>query len=629
MASADDELEVGAIVAGRYELVRLLGVGGFGAVWETRDVLDDRRLALKVITARPTAETRRRAMREADILQTIHHPHLVHAYGVFEDEGRLAIVMDLVEGVTLSRVLRSCAEQRTVPSLRVVGDVLRAICSGVGAAHDRGIVHRDLKPANVMIERGGDRRVKVLDFGVARDLATSAHEATTVGRRIGSYLYMSPEQARGEAPDGRSDVFSIGAIAFELLTLRYAFAVSPDGPLFRAFPISSDERNGMARVLARIASDARPVPSDYRANLPPAVDEVVLRALAVRADDRPATVGAFYAELEEALALAHDPTATVVFEDSSLPASTFDDLGALRLPVDQPAVVTATPDAHAAREAQADRDDARARVVDARDGTVADDRSEASPVLDSNVAVAPKRRLAATAALVSVAATALVVVVASLDGAPSEVPLEPAASAPTPRALPGATAVGEAPADADPARAASDYGADPTTADPIPAAPSASDDAAPSRRADPIPAAPSASDDAAAPAPSRRADPIPAAPASDGPDPAAASGSPQPARRTIRSAEPPAPRSPGQDAGLAKLEAALTRLERSPSAAGASRLSQQIVAEAKRVTDPRVRARIERRAFSSGVVGDVIGLRESFTLLAESVGKRRAEPPNR
>src|SRR6185436_8858103 len=206
---------------GTYEITGLLGSGGMGEVYRGRDTRLDRPVALKVLPAALAADPRfrQRFDREARVISRLNHPQICTVYDIGDAQGVSFLVMELVEGETL-RAWGSRPRARTISD--IVAIVLQ-ISRALAAAHAAGIVHRDIKPDNVLVRADGS--VKVLDFGVAKLApAASAADATTgfgdteFGTLIGTTGYMSPEQARGVDVDGRSDIFSLGIVLYELLT---------------------------------------------------------------------------------------------------------------------------------------------------------------------------------------------------------------------------------------------------------------------------------------------------------------------------------------------------------------------------------------------------------------------------
>jgi serine/threonine protein kinase len=215
---------------GAYSIQSPLGIGGMGEVYRARDTKLGRDVAIKVLPAQWLADPERRARfeREARLLASLNHPHIGAIYGV-EPAGDVdALVLELVEGTTLAERLT-----KGKPSLRETLRIATQIADGLGAAHEKGIVHRDLKPANIKITPAGV--VKVLDFGLAKiasddsagpDLSqspTGSIGGTREGLILGTAAYMSPEQARGQRVDKRSDIWAFGCVVYEMLTGRLAF----------------------------------------------------------------------------------------------------------------------------------------------------------------------------------------------------------------------------------------------------------------------------------------------------------------------------------------------------------------------------------------------------------------------
>ena len=201
----------GARVAGRYEIVRLLGEGGMGAVYQARDLELERAVALKVI--RPELATHpailARFKQELILAREVTHPNVVRIFDLGTDGGVKFITMEFVAGRDLKSLLLAGRRFTTDETVSIIGQV----CEALRAAHAASIVHRDLKPHNVMLD--GEGRAKVMDFGVARSL--DATGLTHTGQLIGTPDYMSPEQAKGEPIDARSDLFSLGIILYEML----------------------------------------------------------------------------------------------------------------------------------------------------------------------------------------------------------------------------------------------------------------------------------------------------------------------------------------------------------------------------------------------------------------------------
>jgi predicted Ser/Thr protein kinase len=201
---------------GKYEVVERIGRGGMGVIFSARDPMLNRPVALKVISAlEVTAELRSRFFREAQACARLSHPNIVTVYDMGEDDGRLFIVMELLEGEDLRQLIG----RRAPLAVEEMLPIMQQVCDGLHYAHQKGIVHRDVKPANIMLLRTG--QVKILDFGIARVAAADA-DLTRTGMIMGTLRYVAPEQVRGRA-DHRSDIFSVGAVFYELLSSRPAF----------------------------------------------------------------------------------------------------------------------------------------------------------------------------------------------------------------------------------------------------------------------------------------------------------------------------------------------------------------------------------------------------------------------
>jgi hypothetical protein len=220
---------------GPYTIVAPLGAGGMGEVYRARDSKLGRDVAIKILPPHFTADPERRARfaREARTLATLNHPHIGAIYGLEDADGITALVLELVEGTTLSDRL----ERGALPIPQALA-IARQIAEALEAAHEKGIVHRDLKPANIVLQGSPDAlstdvRAKVLDFGLAKPIpvdltpgstaASGSFGGTADGRILGTPAYMSPEQARGLAVDKRTDIWAFGCVLFEMLSGRRAF----------------------------------------------------------------------------------------------------------------------------------------------------------------------------------------------------------------------------------------------------------------------------------------------------------------------------------------------------------------------------------------------------------------------
>lgn len=259
---------------GPYEIVAPLGAGGMGEVYRARDGRLNREVAVKVLPA-PLAQDEdrlRRFEREARAAGSLNHPNILTVHDVGQHEGRPFLVTELIEGRTLREWLRDGPLPR-----RKAAEVAIQLARGLAAAHERGIVHRDLKPENVIVTPDG--RVKILDFGLAThspagvpgsDLSELPTESlTAAGSIVGTLGYLSPEQARGEELDARSDLFALGAILYEMLSGRRAFAAGSP-----------------AETLAAILTREPPPLEEQHAKLPPALARIVRHCLEKQAGER-------------------------------------------------------------------------------------------------------------------------------------------------------------------------------------------------------------------------------------------------------------------------------------------------------------------------------------------------------
>jgi hypothetical protein len=241
---------------GKYLVRERIGRGGMGMIFKAHDPVLDRPVALKVISTdvEVTDELRARFFREAQACARLSHPNIVTVYDMGEDEGRLYIVMELLEG----EELRHLIAQRRTPPLEDKLSIMVQVCGGLHYAHHKGIVHRDIKPANIFLQRNG--QVKILDFGIAQ-MANTEGGLTRTGLIMGTLRYISPEQVRGRA-DHRSDIYSAGAVFYELLSMRPPFA--GDDPM---------------ELLEKLRTEAPPPLEQLDPSIPPELATTIERAL--------------------------------------------------------------------------------------------------------------------------------------------------------------------------------------------------------------------------------------------------------------------------------------------------------------------------------------------------------------
>jgi serine/threonine-protein kinase len=266
-----------AVIAGRYVVTETLGEGGMGRVVRAHDPKLDREVAVKVLVAHAVgdAKARERMLREARAAAKLEHPGIVHVYDVGETEdGGAFLVMELVRGESL----RDRLERRAVEPAEAVRVVV-ACARALAFAHRAGAVHRDVKPDNVMIREDG--RVVLLDFGIAKSVTATAPTLTDAGAIVGTPAYLSPEQASGEAVDGRADQFALGVTLYEALVGRLPWKGS-----------------SAVAVIASMLRDEPEPASSLRPSIPGAIDDVLARSLAKSPGARYADLDAFADELE-------------------------------------------------------------------------------------------------------------------------------------------------------------------------------------------------------------------------------------------------------------------------------------------------------------------------------------------
>ena len=275
-------------VGGRYELGELLGRGGMAEVRKGTDSRLGRVVAVKRLRTDLASDStfQARFRREAQSSASLNHPAIVAVYDTGEelatdgsDVAQPYIVMEYVAGRTLRDIVR---EGRKILPERAL-EITSGVLSALDYSHRAGIIHRDIKPGNVMLTPTGD--VKVMDFGIARAMSDASSAMTQTAAVVGTAQYLSPEQARGETVDSRSDVYSTGCLLYELLTGRPPFV--GDSPVAVAYQ--------------HVREPALP-PSDHDTDLPPEIDAIVMKALAKRLEDRYQSAAAMRSDIERYLA---------------------------------------------------------------------------------------------------------------------------------------------------------------------------------------------------------------------------------------------------------------------------------------------------------------------------------------
>ena len=256
---------LGQKIADRYVVDSLLGKGGVGAVYKARDLILNEDVAIKVLQANPNRDPREleRFKREISTSRKITHPNVIRIHDIGMLGNEAFISMEILPGGTLSGRI----EQGLLPIASAV-EISIGICEGLRAAHEKGIVHRDIKPDNVLFDADG--QPKLVDFGLAR----FANSRTRTVGFSGTPFYMSPEQADGADATTASDIYSFGVLLFEVFTGRLPFVAE-----------------SIVRLIVMHTREAPPVPSSIRAEIPPEIDDVILKCLAKSPADRPRDVG--------------------------------------------------------------------------------------------------------------------------------------------------------------------------------------------------------------------------------------------------------------------------------------------------------------------------------------------------
>src|SRR5262245_35726881 len=274
------------LLGGRYQVGELLGYGGMAEVHKGRDLRLGRDVAIKMLRTDLARDDtfQLRFRREAQNAASLNHPAIVAVYDTGEEQGATGeslpyIVMEFVNGRTLKEVL--AAEGRLMP--RRALEITAEIAAALDFSHRHGIIHRDIKPGNVMLTQNG--QVKVMDFGIARALASGASTMTQTSAVIGTAQYLSPEQARGESVAARSDVYATGCVLYELLCGQPPFV--GDSPVSVAYQ--------------HVREDAK-APSLMNRDVSPAIDAIVLKALAKNPLNRYQSAGEMRADLQRAVA---------------------------------------------------------------------------------------------------------------------------------------------------------------------------------------------------------------------------------------------------------------------------------------------------------------------------------------
>lgn len=302
--SSDQDALVGRLIDYKYQLHECVAKGGTGSVYRGTHLQLNMPIAIKILHSDSASDftSVERCRREAYAAMQIRHPNAIAVmdFGVTPD-GLVYVVMEFLVGKTL----REKIKENRYPSLLEVNEIMSQICAAVSVAHRHKIIHRDLKPENIFINREGEQEVvKVLDFGIAKfkDISTEEHamQLTRQGIVIGTPYYMSPEQCYGKEVDGRSDVYSLGIMLYELLAGR--------------LPFLGQSHTAIAVKQAR--ETPRPI-YELRPNIPPMLNAVVMRALEKVPNNRPSSVEEFAEELTAAMRAISDNEFMKVFSEAS------------------------------------------------------------------------------------------------------------------------------------------------------------------------------------------------------------------------------------------------------------------------------------------------------------------------
>jgi tetratricopeptide (TPR) repeat protein/serine/threonine protein kinase len=267
------------VFIGRYRVIEELGRGGMGIVYSAEDPALDRPVAIKVLPPKKLSQQKavKRFLREARVCARLDHPNIIKIHDIGEEEGIYHIVMELVEG----RSLRELIEERNnigEVSIDYMVELFLQTCQALAYAHSKQVIHRDIKPDNIMIN--SEDRVKVMDFGLA--VLGNRHSLTEMGQVMGTVAYFSPEQAKGEPGDHRSDIYSLGAVFFEMLTNQLVF-----------------QAKNPAEMISKQLTSPPPNPKTFNPAVPPVLSNLVLHLLRKIPEERPQDVDDVIRVLED------------------------------------------------------------------------------------------------------------------------------------------------------------------------------------------------------------------------------------------------------------------------------------------------------------------------------------------
>ncbi len=300
-----DEIYIDAVLNNRFKVESKIGEGGFGAVYRGVQLATNRKVALKLLHPEMTKDENlvARFRREGMVLCNLRDAHTITTYDFdATPDGTLYIAMELLEGRSLHQIFH---EQAPLEWKRVF-KILTEMCSSLAEAHSQGIVHRDLKPENIYLENrpGNPEFVKILDFGIAKvmrgdTIDPQSPQLTATGQTLGTLEYMSPEQLMGKALDGRSDVYALGVVSYEMITGRLPFP---------------DAKGPAGLITAQLKhTPIPPSQANPKAGLPQAADRVILKCLEKDKNNRHADVSALALALQEVLLQASNELAAAQF----------------------------------------------------------------------------------------------------------------------------------------------------------------------------------------------------------------------------------------------------------------------------------------------------------------------------
>src|SRR4051812_39314305 len=284
----------------RYEITGELGKGAMGRVYKAVDPTIGRTVALKTmrldVHGLDTDEMLRRFKNEARLAGVLNHGNIVTIYDAGEENGLFYIAMEYIEGVTLHSVLN---QRKTLPPEDII-NISKQICAGLDHAHHHGVIHRDVKPANIMLEPDGT--AKIMDFGIAK---SGGGGVTSTGQVLGTPNYMAPEQVRGHVLDGRTDLFSFGVMLYEMTTGEKPFAGT-----------------NVTTIIYKIIHEAPVPPRELDVTIHPGLDQVIMKALAKKPEERYQTGAELARELQAYKSLGANTDSTQEIPSGAYPAPT-------------------------------------------------------------------------------------------------------------------------------------------------------------------------------------------------------------------------------------------------------------------------------------------------------------------